>query len=65
MLEQNRNLRMLAAETQNRGSSDVGVVNVTGDQRAKIIGILPRSAAAAFVRQELDSVHVLEDAGRR
>ena len=65
LLEQNRDLRMLAAKAQNGGTGNVRVMNVTGNQGAKIIGILPCPAATAFVRQKLDSVHVLEDARTR
>jgi hypothetical protein len=56
------NLCVLAAQAEDRGSGDVGMVNVAGDQSAEIVGIFPRAAAAAFVQQEANAVNVREKA---
>src|SRR6266480_2786830 len=37
------------------------MVNVSGDQTTKVIGILSRATAAAFMEEELDAIHVLPD----
>ena len=51
---------MLAAEAENSGSGDVGMIDVSGEEAAEIVGIFTRAAAAAFVRQEFDAVDVRE-----
>ena len=56
---------MLTAEAQNGGARYVGVVDVSGNQSTKIIGILARSAATAFMHQKLDPVNILEHWRRR
>ena len=58
---QNRNLRMLAAQAEHRCSSHVGMMNVAGNQSAQIARILPRPAAAAFVKQKTNAVHIFEN----
>jgi len=60
LLLQNRDLRVLAAEAENGGSGDVGMIDVSGEEAAEIVGIFARAAAAAFVRQEFDAVDVRE-----
>src|SRR5438552_5858251 len=40
------------------------MVNVSGDQPTKVIGILPRATAAAFMEEELDAIHIPEDSTR-
>ncbi len=57
-------LRVLTAEREHRGTGDVRVVQVAGQQSAEIARVLARAAASARVRQELDSVDVAEDAPR-
>src|SRR5215467_4622056 len=64
MLEEDRDLRMLAAEAENGSTSDVRMVNITGKQAAEITGILARAAATAFMHQKLYSVHIAKDPGR-
>ena len=59
-LAEYRDLGVLAAETENRGSGNVGVIDVTGDEAAEIIGIFARAAAAAFVQEETDAVYILK-----
>ena len=51
-------MRVLAAEAEDGGSRDVGMIDVPGQQAAKIVRIFARAAAAAFVRQEFDAVHI-------
>ena len=62
LFAKNRDLRVLAAQAQHRRSRHVGMMNVAGDQSAEIVGILPRSAAPAFVQQKADAVDVFEQA---
>src|SRR5690348_8976202 len=59
-----RNLRVLAAEAQDRGSGDVGMDDVIGEQCAKVLRVFASRAAAAFVKEELDAVDVFEKLGR-
>ena len=54
------NLGMLTAEAEYGGSSHVGVMNVACDEAAEIIGVFPSSTAAAFVKQEADTIDVFE-----
>ena len=60
-VQEHAGLRVLATEAEHRSSGDVGVVDVAGEQTTKGLRILPRSAAAAFVGEEADSVDVGED----
>ena len=55
-------LRILAAEAQDGGAGDVGVVNVAGQQPAESLRILARAAAAALMGEEADAIDVGEDA---
>src|SRR5271155_4364042 len=57
-LTQNRDLRVLAAETENRGTGDIGMIDVTGNEAAEIIGIFAGAATAAFMQQETDAVYI-------
>ncbi len=57
-IAQHRHLGILAAQAEHRGAGNVRMMNVAGDQGAKIVGVFARAAAAAFMKQELDSVHV-------
>src|ERR1700730_10660531 len=49
---QDGHLGVLASEAQNRGAGNVRVMNVTGQQRAQIGGVLARAAAAPFMYEE-------------
>src|SRR5215831_3958741 len=40
------------------------MMNVSRQQPAKIVGVFTRSAAAAFVKQKANSIHILEQAPR-
>src|ERR1700744_2686851 len=51
-------LRVLAAQAQHGGASNIGMMNVTGEQSAKGLGILTCAAAAPFVHQESHPVHI-------
>jgi hypothetical protein len=62
---QNSDLRVLAAQAEDCGSSGIGMVNVAGDQPAEILGVFPGFAAAALMKQESDSVEILEKAVTR
>src|SRR5215469_4024089 len=62
---QDLDLGMLTAEAQNGGASHVGVMNVTGEQAAQIVGILTRAAATAFMYKEFNAVDVAKHSGRR
>src|SRR5271165_4446070 len=55
---------MLAAEAEDGCASHIRMVNITGEQRAEIVGILARSATTALVREEFDAVDVAKDPGR-
>src|SRR5215469_13661357 len=59
-LTKNGDLRMLAAEAQNRRAGNIGMMDVSRDEPAQVSRIFPRSAAAAFVHQELDPIEMLE-----
>jgi len=63
-LEENGNLGMLATEAEDGRAGHIGMVKVAGEEGAEIVGILARSAAAAFVREEFDAVDVAKDLGR-
>src|SRR6266568_4698313 len=65
LLEQNWNLRVLAAEAENRGARNVGMMDVAGEQAAESVGIFTRAAAAAFVHQEFNAVNVSKHSRRR
>ena len=53
-------LRVLAAQTEDRRSRHVGMMNVSRDEPAEIVGIFPCSTASAFMKQEADAVDVFE-----
>src|SRR5262249_9416766 len=55
---QNGNLSMLATEAEDCCSGHVRMVDVAGDETAKIVRILAGAAAAAFVHEELDAVNI-------
>ena len=60
LFAQDGNLRVLAAQTQHRGPRNIRVVQVAGNQPAQIVGVFPRSAAAACMQQESDAIHVFK-----
>ena len=60
-LQQSWRLCVLAPQAENRGARDVGVVNVSRQEAAKISGVFSRSTAALLVRQELDAVDIPKD----
>src|SRR5215472_9501875 len=60
LLTQNADLRVLAAETQNRGAGHIGMVQISSDECTKIVGVFTGSSAAALMHQELDAIDVLE-----
>ncbi len=54
LLAQNSDLRMLTPQAENCCPSDIRMMNVSGDQAAKIVGILFGSSATTFVEEELE-----------
>ena len=54
---------MLAAQAEYRRSRHVWVMDIPGDQSAKIGRIFPCSAAAAVMQQEPHTVHIFENSG--
>src|SRR5262249_41003009 len=58
LLLQDLNLRMLAPEAQHCGAHDVGIMNVPGDEAAKVVRVLKRAAAAALVQKKSDSINI-------
>jgi len=62
---QDGNLGGLAAKTEDGCAGDVGMMDVSGDEAAKIVGVFSSTAAAAFVEQETDTVHIFEELGAR
>nr|GFD54219.1 hypothetical protein [Tanacetum cinerariifolium] len=60
---QHAGLRILAAQAEHRSPGHVGVRDVAGEQAAQALRILPDAAAAAFVLQKPDAVHVGEQLG--
>src|SRR5580698_406788 len=52
---------MLAPQTQYCCPRHIGMMNVSGQQSAKIIRVLAGAAAAALMRQKLDPIYVLEN----
>ncbi len=63
LFDQHGHLRVLAAETQDRGAGDVGMMNVAGEEAAEISGVFAGASAAALVHQELDAVEVTKNFG--
>src|SRR6266699_1254276 len=62
LFAKNCDLRVLTAQAQYRCTGNVGVVNVTGDEGAEVVGVFARASTATFVKQEADAVDVLEQA---
>ena len=60
LFPKNTYLRILATETQDGGPCNIRMVEVSGNQTAKILGVLAGSAAPALMHQELDAIHVPE-----
>lgn len=63
-LEENGNLGMLATEAEDGCAGHIGMVNIPREERAKIVGIFARAAAAALVREEFDAVDVAKNPGK-
>ena len=61
LLPQDCNLRRLATQAEDRGSRHIGMIDVTGDQSAEIVGILARSTASPLMQQKFDAVDVLKE----
>ena len=61
---QQADLRVLAAEAEHGGTGDVRVIDVTREQTAQRLRILPRAAAAEAVLEKLHAVHVREERHR-
>ena len=53
-------LRMLAAQAKYRSPGHVGMVYVTGDEPAKIVGIFTCAAAPAFMKKKFDAVDIFK-----
>src|SRR6266550_3646347 len=58
LLLQYGDLCILATQAENRGAGYVRMVDVTREQTAQIIGVLPRAPTAAFMHQEFDPVDI-------
>src|SRR5947207_722447 len=52
---------MLAAQTENCCPGDIGMIDVSRDQTAEIVRVFSGAAATAFMQQESDAVHILEE----
>ena len=63
LVAQDSNLRVLATQAEDCSSRDVGMVDVSRNQPAQIVGVFTGAAAPAFMQQELDAVDVLKHAG--
>ena len=64
LLPQYADLGILATQAEDGRSSHVGMVDVSRNQAAQIVGIFPGPAAPAFMQQELDAVNILENPTR-
>src|SRR5260370_1207436 len=60
---QNADLRVLATQAEHRCSRHIRVMDITRNEPAEIVGILPRASAASFVQQKADAIHTLENSG--
>src|SRR5437660_10919973 len=54
---------MLAAQAEYRRSRHVRVMDIPGDQSAKLARTFPSSAPAAVMQQEPHTVHIFENSG--
>src|SRR5438132_5141256 len=54
---------MLASQAKHGCSSHIGMIDVACNQSTEIVRVLTRSAAAAFMQQESDPVHIFENSG--
>src|SRR5579863_8635926 len=50
LLAQDSGLRVLASQAEHRRPGNIRMIDVAGDEAAKVVGILPRSPAAAFMQ---------------
>ena len=64
LLLQDLDLGMLASQAENRGACHIRMMDVAGEQAAEIVGVFARAAAAAFVQQEFDAIHITKHSGR-
>jgi hypothetical protein len=55
---------MLTAQTENRGSGDIRVANISCQKIAEIVGILSRAAASGLMKQEFDAVNIRKNFGK-
>ena len=60
LLAQDSALRMLTAQAQYSSPGHIGMVYVTGDEPAKIVGILTCAAAPAFMKKKFDAVDIFK-----
>src|SRR5207237_382641 len=61
LFSQNPDLRVLAPEAEHGCSCHIRMMNVIRDQPTKIVRILSRSAAAAFMQKKSYAIHILEN----
>ena len=61
---ENADLGMLTAETEDRCASDIGMIDVSGEQSAKRIRILSSAPAAKAMFEEFHAVHEREKRDR-
>ena len=64
LLHKQSGLRVLATEAEHSGAGDIGVMNVAGEQTAKLACILPRTAATQLMSDKADAIDVGKDAFR-
>src|SRR5205823_10119074 len=65
LFAQNVHLSILATKTEYRGACNIRMIDVTGYQPAKIVGIFSGAAATTLVQKESNAVHILENLLRR
>ena len=56
----NLRLRMLASEAQDGGSRNIGMIDVSSNQTAKIVRIFSSSSAPAFMNEKFDAINIFE-----
>src|SRR6266404_9214152 len=54
---------MLASQAEHGCSCHIGMIDVGCNQSTEIVRVLTRSAAAAFMQQKSDPVHIFENSG--
>ena len=64
LLAQDVDLRVLAPEAKNRGSSNIGMIDIPSDQATEVVRIFTGTATSTFMQKEPDPVDVFEDSAR-